>query len=294
MLGYSLQSPVFLGKLSKETPHDLIARYESIESFLSSLRSGGIDSIEIRILPRGADERSYRDLIKIVWDMGFQLTVHGHVAGEHPGETFVEAYPSMRYILNHFHEYQEGLTMTLHAFEAKQGNREELRRRTVGLLREWSSMLQADDLPIRLALENNRRKSSKADPGDCIDGVLSMVNEVSSPYVGICWDMGHYYSNLLTASKLEFPPEEPLMKLPPSAFLESAYHTHIHGLGPSGTHNALTERNSLPLEHYVDALKQANYQGVYNLELTLDKFDADRSMSDHIAASVQRLKEAKA
>jgi len=294
MLGYSLPAPVFLGKLSKETSHDLIAREETVEAFLSAIRSWGIESIEIRILPRGADDRAYRKLIETIWEMGFQLTVHGHVAGEFPGKTFAEVYPSLRFIFRHFHRYQPGLMMTLHAFEAKEGSREALHRHTVGLLREWAEMLQAESLPVRLALENNRHKASKADPGDSTEGVLRMVDEVGSPYVGICWDMGHSYANLINSRGLRLPPEEPLAGLPPPAFLSRVYHTHIHGLGLSGTHNALTAMNSLPLETYVHALKQVHYRGVYNLELTLDKFDDNRTLREHVAASVQRLKEAKA
>lgn len=292
MLGFSIQSPVFLGKLSRSSTHDLIAHYADVELFLDALKSAGVGSIEVRILPRGADSWAYQELIQMIWNMGLQLTIHGHVAGDHPGRTFGEAYPSMSYVLKHFHNYQDRLMMTLHAFDAKEGTEEVLHSRTVQLLKEWTGMVDNESLPIRFALENNRKKASKVDPGDSVDGVLRMVNEVGHPAVGICWDMGHYYSNLLKGNGLEGPPEHPIEDLPPLAFLHKGIHTHIHGIGVSGTHNPLTAFSSLPLEHYTNELVKAGYDGIFNLELTLDKFNTDLTLSEHVMASVQRLERA--
>ncbi|GGI44823.1 hypothetical protein GCM10008018_09020 [Paenibacillus marchantiophytorum] len=292
MLGFSIQAPVFLGKPSKDSANDLIAHYDNEELILHALKSAGVESIEIRILPRGAEERAYRDLIQRIWDAGLQVTIHGHVAGEFPGSRFADIYPSMSYILQHFHQYQSSLTMALHAYDAKTGSEEELHQQTVRLLHEWVAITDAEQLPLKIAVENNRKKSIKVDPGDSIEGVLRIVNEVNSPSVGITWDMGHYYSNLMDERSLKSAPETHLLDLPPAAFLDKVYHTHIHGLGLTGTHNPLTQARSLPLEHYVSALQRSGYQGIYNLELTMNKFDTDRTLSEHVLASIQRLKEA--
>ncbi|WP_248924652.1 sugar phosphate isomerase/epimerase family protein [Paenibacillus hamazuiensis] len=292
MLGFSIQAPVFLGKPSRSGTNDLIANYENAGQFLQALKVSGIGSIEVRILPRGADPQSYQEMIDLIWSMGLRLTIHGHVAGEHPGTRFIETYPSMAHILKHFHKYQDRLTMTLHAFDAKTGSEEELHRKTVKLLREWTAMVDAEELPLRFAVENNRKKAGKVDPGDSIRGVVRMVEEIDHPAVGICFDMGHYYSNLLSEKGLKHAPDRHFDELPEAGFLEKVFHTHIHGIGESGTHNPLTEERSLPLELYVDALHKAGYQGIYNLELTLDKFETRRSASEHVLASVQRVKEA--
>jgi len=182
--------------------------------------------------------------------------------------------------------------MALHAFDAKTGSEEELHHQTVKLLHEWTTLIDTESLPLKIAIENNRKKASKVDPGDSIDGVLRIVKEVNHPSVGITWDMGHFYSNLMVTHGIKLPPETHMEELPAAEFLNRACHTHIHGLGLSGTHNPLTETKSLPLEHYIQALKQAGYEGVYNLELTMNKFDNDRTLSGHVLASVQRLKEA--
>jgi sugar phosphate isomerase/epimerase len=292
MLGFSIQAPVFLGKTSKDSTNDLIAHYENVEKLLDVVKTAGVGSVEVRILPRGADESAYREVIQLIWNAGLQLTIHGHVAGDHMGGRFSDIYPSMSYVLSHFHKYQTGLTMALHAFDAKTGLEMDLHDQTVKLLNDWVAMIDTEQLPLLIAVENNRKKASKVDPGDSIDGVLRIVEEVNSPHVGITWDMGHFYSNLMDTHGLKLPPETHLEQLPPNAFLEKVIHTHIHGLGLTGTHNPLTEPRSLPLEPYVAALQRAGYRGLYNLELTMNKFDHDQSLWEHVLASIQRLKEA--
>lgn len=292
MLGFSIQAPVFLGKPSKDSPNDLIAHFDRVEMFLDDLKANGVQSIEVRILPRHAEAASYQDLIQTIWNMGLKLTVHGHVAGNFSGHGFVEHYPSMQYVLKHFHKYQSGITMAIHAFDAKTGSEQELHQKTVELFRSWSSIVQAEQLPIRFAIENNRKKAIKVDPGDSIAGVIRMVDEIDSDYVGITWDMGHFYSNLLDVHGLRTLPEFHLEELPPAAFLERVYHTHIHGMGETGTHNPLAAIRSLPLEQYVSALQQHRYEGAYNLELTMNKFDQEQPLADYVRASVQRLKSA--
>lgn len=292
MLGFSIESPVFIGNPSKDSRNDLIAHYESVERFLDALKDDGISSVEIRILPRHADESAYRELIQRIWSMGFELTIHGHIAGEQTGSRFEDVYPSLAYVLDHFHRYQSGLTMAIHAFDAAAGSERELHADTVRVLKAWSAMADAESLPIRFAVENNRKKKSKVDPGDSLDGVLRIVDEIGSERVGITWDMGHFYSNLLDERGLKEPPEAHLEPLPQAEFLKRVYHTHIHGIGPSGTHNSLAELKSLPLETYVAALQSVGYDGVYNLELTMNKFDRGSPLGDQVTASARRLKTA--
>lgn len=292
MVGFSIQDAVFLGKPSKKSTNDLIGHCESVEQFLYSLKDNGVNSIEVRILPRHVDETAYAKVIQQIWDAGLRLTVHGHVEGNRSGERFEDIYPSMKFILRNYEKYQDGLVMAIHAFDAKAGSEEELFNRTVELFRQWTSMAHKEHLPLRFALENNRKKLTKIDPGDTTEGVLRMVEQVDSPHMGITWDMGHYYSDILNHYGHRSLPELPLLDLPNPEFLKRVIHTHIHGIGDNNdTHHPLTGMASLPLEYYVKALKNCGYQGVYNLELTLYKFGHDRSILEHVEASVQRLKD---
>lgn len=291
MIGFSIQSPVFLGNLSNQSNHDLIGNCENVDQFLAILKENGVKSIEVRILPRHADHETYMNLIHKIWNAGLQITIHGHVEGQMEGSRFEDIYPSMRTILRHFERYQPDLTMAIHAFDAKEGSEADLLQRTVQLFKQWTAMVKSERLPLHFALENNRQKLSKVDPGDTTDGVLKMVELIDSPLMGITWDMGHYYSDLIKSTHNNLL-EQTSLALPTAFFLERVIHTHIHGIVNLGTHQPLTTMESLPLEFYVKTLQALDYQGVYNLELTLPKFERDRTIQEHVGASIKRLRTA--
>ncbi|MDB5085353.1 MAG: sugar phosphate isomerase/epimerase, partial [Bacilli bacterium] len=136
----------------------------------------------------------------------------------------------------------------------------------------------------------NRKKPAAVDPGDTCAGVLQMIDEINSPFVGITWDMGHYYSNLVSAGYVPALQDEQLDPLPPLSFLDKTIHTHIHGLGEQGTHCPLTHHESLPLESYVRALKDSGYTGIYNLELQFNRFPDQNQLVEDALSSIERLR----
>lgn len=290
MIGFSIQSPVFLRNYSHHSNHDLIGNCKHMDQFLEVLKDNGVTSIEVRILARNADDEAYIKVIQQIWKAGLQISVHGHVEGEMEGNRFEEIYPSMKSILRQFDQYQSDLMMAIHAFDAKQGSEEQLSARTIQLFKQWTSIAESEHIPIQFALENNRKKRSKVDPGDTTEGVSKMVEHIDSPLMGITWDMGHYYSDLVKSLQPNPLQEQTVMSLPSRAFLEKVIHTHIHGIVNLATHQPLTQIESLPLEYYVNTLQSLNYKGIYNLELTLPKFSGrDRTVLEHVCASIQRL-----
>ncbi|CAA7600399.1 Xylose isomerase-like, TIM barrel domain protein [Acididesulfobacillus acetoxydans] len=58
------------------------------------------------------------------------------------------------------------------------------------------------------------------------------------------------------------------------------------------THGPLGLRESLPLEEYVDALREVEYQGIYNLELDFRRFPDDEDPVEHIFGALARLNRA--
>jgi sugar phosphate isomerase/epimerase len=192
--------------------------------------------------------------------------------------------------ITHARSNRKEIVMPIHAYAANEGTREELSLKTVELFHNWTSMIKKEDIPFQFGLELNRRKPASVDPGDSCEGVIQIVKEINSPKVGITWDIGHHYSNILSSAGHEVPPEHHLEHLPPLVFLENTVHTHIHGLGIKGTHCPLTEQKSLPLELYVEALKNSGYRGIYNLELTFSKFPDDKTIADDIFSSIERLR----
>lgn len=291
-IGVSIQDSVF-----RKKDLTLIANHNNLEAFLLELKSNGVQSIEIRKLIRNLDENvanSYNTAIQLMWDIGFEITIHGDVTGDFTGQHFAEVYPSMEYILNHFTKYQDSLTMTLHAYQEKNSetSSEILKKHTIELLGNWVKLVEKDNIPLYFGLENNRKKSNATDPGNSCAGAEEMVSNINNPHLGITWDMGHYFSNLSMYSNYESTKlGSNNIHLPKDSFLEKVYHTHIHGLSEAGrTHFPLTEEESLPLESYVSALNKFNYNGVLNLELSFERFTEEMNINNHLIASIERLK----
>lgn len=293
IVGFSLIDDVLIGGATE--PY--LAGHKSVRELVSALKAGGVGSYELRKLPRVLDSQAYQTVnsyVQQIWEMGLQITVHGELPGGPTGERFVDEYPSMAYILQHFRNYQDEIVMTVHAHQSPRADTaadlNELNAQTVAHLKRWSMMVAAEGLPIYFALENNRAKESAIDPGNSTEIVTEMVKKVGHTHTGICWDMGHFYSNLLTGTERGVAPGQ-LDVLPPKAFLERVYHTHIHGLNDRGkTHFPLSEGFVLPLEAYVQALQRHGYGGVYNLELSFDRYEPGMPVMERVFASVGRLK----
>jgi|SRR5690625_237528 len=288
-IGFSIKDPAF-----KKNNKELLASHNSFEEFIASLKSKGVNSIEIRKLSRELDQNTYEAYnksIQKIWDMGLEITIHGDLTGDLSGDRFVDVYPSMEYILDNYKKYQSKLVVTLHALQEKREqskfSSKELKEQTIEMLKDWTQKVESENLQVYFALENNRSKEKSIDPGNSCKVVVEMVESVDHPNLGICWDMGHLYSNLLAGTELELE----LGDLPPKEFLEKVYHTHIHGLNSVGrTHFPLTEEYTLPIESYVEALKGHNYGGVYNLELSFDRFEEGMPVAEKVYESVSRLK----
>ncbi|NMA94615.1 MAG: sugar phosphate isomerase/epimerase [Clostridiales bacterium] len=288
MLGVSLARAVFEGNTTSKRENDLIAEHENVEEYLENIREYGVESIEFRALAHGAKEEDYVKILDLIWRMGFNLTVHIQGSENYMGSSFIDIYPSAKYIIENFTKYQDELIFVVHALRDESATKAELYDRTVNTLRQWSDAIDRDGLPMKVALENNRKKGI-LDPGDSTEGVLNMINDIDRPNIGIIWDMGHFYSNILVERGLNNPPKEHIEILPSDSFLKNVIHTHIHGLDGVVTHNPLKGYESLPLELYVNALKDNGYSGIYNLELGPERFSEEITPSEGIYSSISRL-----
>ena len=290
MIGVSIQNLAF-----RENNKELLAQHDCFEEYILSLKSKGVDSIEIRKLPRKISEEDF-DLINAsiekIWLAGMQITIHGDLTGEKSGDTFLEIYPSMEYILKNFQKYQNKIVMTLHALQepskSTQKSQDELKEETISMLEKWVKLVEEENIPVYFALENNRSKDKSIDPGNSCKVVTEMVQRVNSRHLGVCWDMGHLFSNLNEERELSMTMGE----LPSEDFLKRVIHTHIHALNDDGrTHFPLTEEFKLPIDVYVKALQEQNYNGVYNLELSFDRFAKEAPVAEQVFTSINRLKE---
>lgn len=287
-VGYSLENEVLEDFYSSAYS----AEFHNLEELLFFLKSKNVKVIEIRKLVRSNDSQPFQEKIKLIWEMGFELSVHGDIAGNFSGNSFIDIYPSLEFIISNLEKYQKNLIIPIHAYQANSdnGNVKKLNQDTIEVLGNWAYIIETEKLPIYLALENNRNKKTIVDPGNSTESVINMVNEINHPHVGICWDMGHYYSNLIQKTDTKSRPTDLIRVLPSNSFLEKVFHTHIHGINILGrTHFPLTDFNSLPLENYCETLQEGGYDGIYNLELSISRWSKEKKLKTEIISTINRL-----
>ena len=253
MFGVSLRIDVLQEKPWDAVHAELLEKFSGLDGLLSVLKKEGAESIELRAVFPELDPALVLKMAERVWENDMQITVHGQINSE---ETAVEdVLNPLSLLLENMK--QDSLTVTVHAVKNKDFPEIETSPvPTINALKKIADAIK--DLPIAIALENNRKKKDD-DPGNCTEKVLEIVKAVDNEKIKVCWDMGHHYYNCKAFTDNEFA-------LPSGEFLKRVVHTHIHGLVNNTTHYELNETN-LPLELYLNAMDE-NYGGVLNLELT--------------------------
>ncbi len=236
---------------------------------LSALRERGVKSIELRtVRPYHTATQAYA-AAKMLWDMGFWITVHGQAKSLPsaiqdvfaPLEELLAALP------------QPSLTIVLHPIDGD----------NAAVLRALSTYAEQQGYPVRFALENNRLLPSGKE-GDCAALVLDAVKRAERENVGICFDMGHYMY-YVKRNCLHAPDTRPSKE-----FFKHVIHTHIHALNGLVTHFPL-DTHELPLRELLDAVTY-EYFGIYNLELDLPRISDVRDPRDALYGSLEYLKKA--
>ena len=246
-------------------------------TLLPQLWEHGVRSIELRtILPTASPTEALR-AANILWDYGFQVTVHSSVKSLQSAVD--DVFIPLSHILAHMR--QRELVVTIHPIVGD----------NAAMLIALSDYITEHNYPVCIALENNRKLPDGTN-GDSVALVLDAVTRADRKNVGVCFDMGHWawYTATLTDTPNILPPKE---------FLSRAIHTHIHtytenaenvyGSATKGaTHFPLDEWRE-PLSLYIDALGY-RYFGVYNIELTPQRFAHRWSATEAYLISADTLK----
>ena len=215
-----------------------------LQTVLKLLKEQKVDSVELRTVRPCHEPDSVLQAAQLLWEMGFQITVHGSVSSV---ETAVEdVFAPLADVLSSLK--QETLNVTVHPIVGD----------NCEMLLALSDHILKNNYPVTIALENNRKLPDKTE-GDSVALVLEAVKKADRENVGICFDMGHYAYYV----KKNCPDTPDL--LPDREFWKRVIHTHIHGLNELRTHFPLGVYE-LPLKEYLDKLS-FEYFGVYNLEL---------------------------
>ena len=233
--------------------------------FLAKLAALGVESAELRTLRPDTDPEEALQAAQALWSAGFRVTVHGAARS---AETAVQdIFGPLEGILGCLR--QNELIITLHPVTGD----------NAAMLTALADKIETEGLPVRIALENNRRMPDGSE-GDSVALVTAAVTAVDRPSIGINFDMGHYFWKVGGDASA----------LPSAEFLSRVIHTHIHALVNGVTHFPLTAGN-LPLAHYVKAFARGYYTA-FNVELEperwLDYFDP----AEALTGSVEVLKQA--
>lgn len=254
-------------------PFNGIYDEEAMEEFLPALRQAkdlGAESIEIRNVRPEYDPKEVAKAVDYFTDLGFQISVHGAMMSP---ETAVEdVFAPLSEILPGLK--QKSLNITVHPFDGD----------NTAALTRLSDHIIKNRLPVTIALENNRLMPDGSQ-GDCAEYILDAVKKTDRPNVGICFDLGHYLYFVLKNH-----PEKPDM-LPSKEFYSRVIHTHIHALRGHSTHYPLTEEYYMPLAEYLAPLAPS-FSGIFNLELSFNKFADSMSPADALAVSMKSLRAA--
>lgn len=238
------------GRVGVSLPLHWLAGEEDKTEMLQLLQHHGVQSVELRTVRPGQEPEAVLRAAELLWENGFQITVHGGVNSVDTAVSDVFAHlaqllPALR---------QDKLNITIHPVVGD----------NAAMLTSLSDHILAHELPVTIALENNRLLPDKTQ-GDSTALVLAAVKAANRPNVGICFDMGHYAYYV----KKNFPESPDL--LPDAEFWKYVIHTHIHGVNGLTTHFPLG-LYELPLQAFLEKLSYG-YFGVYNLELDFPRFE---------------------
>ena len=245
----------------------------AMAAFLPALQQAkalGAESIEIRNVSPECDPKAVAKAVDFFTALGFRISVHG--AMRSPETAVKDVFAPLSEVLPGLK--QNSLNITVHPFVGD----------NTAALTRLSDHITENCLPVTIALENNRLLPDGSQ-GDCAEYVLDTVKHVDRPNVGICFDLGHYLYFVLKNH-----PENPDM-LPSKEFYRRVIHTHIHALRGHSTHFPLTKEYNMPLAKYLAPLAPA-FSGIFNLELSFNKFADALPPADALAASLKSLRAA--
>lgn len=257
--------------------------YGQSDKFLRFLKDLEVTHIELRHRKKDISEADMTRVFKKLIDFGFSITVHGDSLQNSENQSLINNLPWFE-IYRKISNTKIPVMVTLHPVTGSdESSILHYNRKTVQIIQDLSGIISNEELPLRLALENQRSKRNSI-TGTSFKDIDSMWKEINRDNVGICWDMGHCMANNIL-DEARYPLQ------PHSDFIAAATHTHIHDIGPSGRTHWLFKENIVPLEDYVQSLKKADYKGVYNLELSFYRFKDDKDQKMQMEKSILKLRD---
>ena len=227
------------------------------KDFLPTLKTMGINYIELRAIKLDTDKNLLQELINKLRKYNFAVSIHSFL----PDDKTIDGRSYFSFlddILLELPSYQNELVITVHTYRGINNSYTDALESSTKMLNTLGQYIDKNNLPVKIAFELNRGDKDN-DPSVTYSGLLQLYSMISfTDNIGICWDLGHTYSNVSNEKILLEAPEK---------FVNKVIHTHIHGVSKQDeTHQPLTMDN-LPLTSFLTQLNASGYNGIYNLEI---------------------------
>src|SRR5699024_7468567 len=98
-IGLSLSPELLSGTPEKPGEKKLLQYFGTPFKMIESVKSRGINSVELRYVSRVQDPERFIDVYNMIWEAGLEISIHGRIEGDYTGDRFEQVYPPMSYIL---------------------------------------------------------------------------------------------------------------------------------------------------------------------------------------------------
>jgi sugar phosphate isomerase/epimerase len=261
--------------------HPQWAEAEQAAEFLQPLREVGLGAVEFELDSNDRHWAQFEPLMRECRALGFALCFHGPyrlprtIAG-FAGRQRAEIVASLAPMYDIAAEYGP-TTVVIHGAKSADRSQTLLYTDTVAFLR-W---VLDRYVTLTVALENINPDPAANKVGTNRPDVFQIVQEISHPRLGICWDVGHDVNSGATE-----PPRD--------AWLRRVRHVHIHDLDGSGLDHYPLIHGRVKPERWLPPLMEAGFSGIVTLEVSGVRFKSipPNRILPTLAESVRAISEA--
>lgn len=276
IIGISLPIGLFVQENNCPECKKYIEAFGNIQNIFDFLRQNDIESIELKYVYEILDLNIIREAINLVSQNNFNFSFHPYRYIQSDNKDF---YREIIDIYNLLLSFNKSIVFVLHLFRSKKLAMKEVIDENIRLFNNFLNY-HKENSQIKIAFELNRNKGN-VDPSNSYENLVTINDRLLSYNTGFCWDIGHAYVNY----KNNF-----IQLVPPSKFMKSVIHAHIHGLSEEGiTHFPLNEKD-LWMTGMIKQMKDFSYSGIYNIEFSPHKWSEKINLRDEIINSVCLIK----
>ncbi|NOZ63311.1 MAG: sugar phosphate isomerase/epimerase [Calditrichaeota bacterium] len=279
-IGLSFFWQFLAGRDDPNHPAEWKRAVPDLDEGLERLKRAGVTNIEIKATP-DPDPAAWGKIVGDLLERGFSVTFHASGRFSYPVyyQWVIEDVRRIsEELLRHFSPHS--LLWTIHPLHDVGKTRALIYRNNIHYLEEFIEKVR--DLPVALALENlrNREDNERLHVGDTYEEILTILGEVNSNNLGICWDFGH------ACAMEELGQERPA---PPTEFLQRVIHCHVHDCKQQITHLP-PGTGRVPWKDYLQLLFDNGFRGTYNMEVVPYKLKDPADFLPSIEESAALLK----